>query len=103
MKKTWLWVGAALLCVTLWYFARERPERLPGEGTIVEFVREGHWLSVFGGPLAKRTDLVAMEQFEPFPPGQSLAMLRDCTAKRIASQWPRRVKSAPSTIIGTGG
>lgn len=70
-KKKWLWVCAALLCATLWYFAREKPQRFPGEGTIVEFVREGHGLSVFGGPLAKRTELVAMEQFEPFQPGLS--------------------------------
>ena len=71
MAKKWIWVGTALLCVTLWYLARERPQRFSGEGTIVEFVREGHWLSVFGGPVAKRTEFVAMEQFEPFQPGLS--------------------------------
>ena|SRR5438034_3397563 len=71
MRKKWLWVGVALICVTVWYLARGKPQRFPGKGVIVEFVREGHWLSVFAGPTAKRTELAALEQLGAFHPGLS--------------------------------
>ncbi len=49
----------------------DKRERIPGQGPIVELIRYKHWLYVYTGPDANRTDFVEMYKLGDFKPGVS--------------------------------
>ena len=71
VKDKFRLVGVALVFLILTSCGDQR-ETTPGEGPIVEFQRHKHWLYVYAGPKARRTDLARMEMFGKFHPGLSV-------------------------------
>jgi hypothetical protein len=59
-----------LLCLIV-TSCEDKRERIPGHGPIVELIRYKHWLYVYAGPNANRTDFVKMYKFGDLRPGVS--------------------------------
>lgn len=60
-----------LLVTVLLPACTESREVLPGEGPVAQFVKQQHWLFVYGAAETDRSQLVDMTRFLPFKPGCS--------------------------------